>query len=57
MSPKFKGDKAYIEVGEFSVHINRFGGVVNAPLISVWSKKNVQDYIKLLEQLLPWLDD
>jgi len=52
-----KSDQAHIQVGEFSCHINKFGGVVNAPLITVWSKKNVEDYIKFLEQLLPYLDN
>ena len=54
---KMRGsDKAHIQAGEFECTINKYGGIVNAPLITVWSKKNVQDYIKFLEKLLPHLE-
>jgi hypothetical protein len=56
MASKRKGDKAHIKVGEFECYINEYGGIVNAPLITVWSKKAVEDYIRFLTQLLPYLE-
>lgn len=52
-----KSDKAHIQVGEFECVIDKYGCLVNPPLIDVWSKKNVQDYIQFLEKLLPYLED
>lgn len=53
---KQKSDIAEIQVGEYSCIINKYGGVVNAPLITRWGKKEVQTYIKFLEKLLPYLE-
>lgn len=51
-----KSDKARVEYGEYSCLINKHGGLVNAPLITIWSKKSVENYIKFLKALLPYLD-
>jgi len=56
MIPKRAGDKAYIQVGEYECVINKYGGIVNGSLITRWGKKDVQDYIKYLKQLLPYLE-
>ena len=50
-----KSDRAHIQAGEFEAFIDKYGCIVNAPLITVWSKKNVQDYIQFLGKLLPYL--
>jgi len=51
-----RSDKAHIREGEYECLIDKSGLVVNPPLITRWGKKEVQEYIKFLEQLLPWLD-
>lgn len=55
MAAKRKSDKAHIKVGEFECFINKYGGIVNSPLITVWSKDNVLAYIEFLKQLLPYV--
>jgi len=52
-----KSDKARVEYADYSCIINKYGGLVNAPLITIWSKKRVEDYIKFLKKLLPYLSD
>jgi hypothetical protein len=55
MATKRTWYKVRIQSGEFVIYIHKCGCVANPPGINVWSKKNVRDYIKMLEQLLPWL--
>lgn len=50
--PKREGDKAYIQVGEFECVIDKNGCIVNPSLLTRWGKKDVQYYIKFLEQVL-----
>ncbi len=51
-----KGEKLVSAGGEFECVINKYGGIVNAPMITVWGKEKVLDYIKFLEKLLPELE-
>ena len=50
-----KGEKL-IQVGEFGCIINKYGGLVNVSRITVWSKQNARNYIKFLEELMPYLE-
>ena len=56
MIPKRKGDIAHIKVGEFECVINKYGGMVNPSMITRWGKKEVQDYIKFLEKVIPYVE-
>lgn len=53
---KHKGDKAHIQVGEFECVIDKYGCMVNPPIITQWTRRNVQEYIKFLRKLLGYLD-
>ena len=52
-----KSDKALIRHGKFQCIIDRYGCVVNLPLLNEVKKSDVEDYIKFLEKLLPYLHD
>lgn len=57
MSQPKKSDKALIKFGQYECIINKYGGIVNAPYIEVWSEQNIRDYIGFLENLLLFRKD
>ncbi len=50
-----KSDKAHIKAGEFECFIDKYGIIVNPPMITRWNKEAVQNYIEFLKKLLPYL--
>lgn len=47
-----KSARPVIQFGRFQCHFDRYGAVVNPPLIDVWSEQIIQEYIGFLQEFL-----